>query len=165
MLASCCEGEGLFPAVFKCVLPTCANPPPRSKSLTTSGRWRLHFRFPAPAGNGLLKNPADPAQVLLQNIRGISWGVPYRSVREFLDPFEALSGNECCPGLCLFALWFSSSLVSKLGLCVQVHLAQALHLHLLCHSSVEAFSVLRFLFEGVGNFHLADGVSPPVRCK
>ena len=165
MLAFCCEGESLLPAVFKCVLPTCANPPPRSKSLMTPGRWRLHFRFPAPAGNGLFKNPWDLAQVLLQNIRGISWGVPYRSVREFLDPFEASGGDECCPGLCLSALWFSSSLVSKVRLCVQVHLAQTLHFHLLCHSSVEAFSVLRFLFEGVGNFHLADGVSPPVRCK
>ena len=164
-MASCCEGEGSLPAFFKCTLLTCTNPPPRSKSLMTSGRWRLQFRPPAPAGNGLFEDPWDLAQALLQNCRGIFWGVPCRSVREFLNPFEAASVNECCPGLCLFALWFSSSLVSKLGLCVQVHLAQALHLHLLCHSSVEAFSVLRFLFEGVGNFHLSDRVSPPVRCK
>ena len=37
--------------------------------------------------------------------------------------------------------------------------------YLLCHGSAEAFSILRFLCEGVGHLHLANGVSHIVRCR
>ena len=91
-------------------------------------------------------------------------GGPCRSVRAFPYPIEALSGNVYCLGLCFFALWLSSTRVSKVRLCVQVHLAHALHLNLLCHGSVEAFSILRFVSQGVGH-HFANGVSSIVRCR
>ena len=72
----CCKGYVSlpgFPNVFYSRMPILPISSPRSKSLRTSGRWRLHFRFPAPAGNRLFKNPCDLARAFLQKFRGMSW--------------------------------------------------------------------------------------------